>query len=186
MMKKTTARKPKGNLVKEIDAAIVLLTRVRTLAASYGVMDGIAKPAPAGKAVKRVLSADAREAIAAAQRKRWAKRNKRHGLQSRSSCLSCFHRTTLMLSLLLRRLTPTLTMQMMTSPHRRNESTGVENLPLEPCPAIVRSKTERTLAARRRRSRVTGLEFIFCDTSCFGRLLCNAFVLDIQRKPIGG
>jgi hypothetical protein len=73
MMKKTTARKPKGNLVKEIDAAIVLLTRVRTLAASYGVMDGIAKPAPAGKAVKRVLSADAREAIAAAQRKRWAK-----------------------------------------------------------------------------------------------------------------
>jgi hypothetical protein len=29
MVKKQTGRRPKGNLVKEIDAAIVLLTRVR-------------------------------------------------------------------------------------------------------------------------------------------------------------
>ncbi len=73
MAKKQTGRKPKGNLVKEIDAAIALLTRVRALAALAPVSDGtsrsISKQAPA----KRVLSANAREAIAAAQRKRWAK-----------------------------------------------------------------------------------------------------------------
>ncbi len=77
MVKKQTRRKPKGNLVKEIDAAIALLTRVRGLAASAAVSDGTsrqaAKQAPAGKPPKRVLSADAREAIATAQKKRWAK-----------------------------------------------------------------------------------------------------------------
>ena len=77
MAKKQTGRKPKGNLVKEIDAAIALLTRVRTLAASAAVSDGTtrqtAKQIPAVKQPKRTLSADAREAIATAQRKRWAK-----------------------------------------------------------------------------------------------------------------
>ncbi len=76
MVKKQAGRKPKGNLVKEIDAAIALLTRVRTLAAS-AVSDGTtrqtAKQTPAVKQPKRTLSADAREAIATAQRKRWAK-----------------------------------------------------------------------------------------------------------------
>ncbi len=77
MAKKQTGRKAKGNLVKEIDAAIVLLTRVRALAASASVSDGTsrqaAKQIPASKQPKRTLSADAREAIATAQRKRWAK-----------------------------------------------------------------------------------------------------------------
>jgi len=77
MVKKQTGRKPKGNLLKEIDAAITLLTRVRVLAASAVVSDGTgrqaAKQIPTGKQSKRTLSADAREAIAAAQRKRWAK-----------------------------------------------------------------------------------------------------------------
>ncbi len=77
MVKKQTGRKPKGNLVKEIDAAIALLTRVRILAASAAVSDGTtrqnAKQIPAAKLAKRTLSADAREAIATAQRKRWAK-----------------------------------------------------------------------------------------------------------------
>ncbi len=77
MIKKQTGRKPKGNLVKEIDAAIALLTRVRALAASAAVSDGTtrqaAKQIPAVKQPKRTLSADAREAIATAQRKRWAK-----------------------------------------------------------------------------------------------------------------
>ena len=77
MATKQTGRKPKGNLVKEIDAAIALLTRVRALAADASVPNETgrqaAKPASAGKQPKRVLSADAREAIAAAQRKRWAK-----------------------------------------------------------------------------------------------------------------
>ena len=70
-------RKPKGNLVKELDAAIALLTRVRALAVSSAASDAVshkpAKQVSAGKQPKRVLSATAREAIAAAQRKRWAK-----------------------------------------------------------------------------------------------------------------
>lgn len=77
MAKKTTERSHGGNLVKEIDAAIALLTNVRALAASIAVSDGTsrqaAKPTPVGKQAKRVLSADAREAIATAQKKRWAK-----------------------------------------------------------------------------------------------------------------
>jgi electron transfer flavoprotein alpha subunit len=77
MVKKMTGRRPKGNLVKDLDAAIALLTRVRALAASTPISDGTsrqaAKPTPAGKQSKRVLSADAREAIATAQKKRWAK-----------------------------------------------------------------------------------------------------------------
>jgi hypothetical protein len=77
MIKKQTGRKPKGNLVKEIDAAIALLTRVRALAAAASASDGVipqtAKRVPAGKQPKRTLSLDAREAIATAQRKRWAK-----------------------------------------------------------------------------------------------------------------
>jgi hypothetical protein len=77
MNKKQNGRKPKGNLVQEIDAAIALLSRVRELAVSSAAADGTngqaVKKAPAGKQPKRVLSADAREAMAAAQRKRWAK-----------------------------------------------------------------------------------------------------------------
>ena len=77
MLKKQTGRKPKGNLVEEIDAAIALLTRVRALAVSVSASDGAgrqaARQAPAGKQPKRTLSADAREAMATAQKKRWAK-----------------------------------------------------------------------------------------------------------------
>lgn len=77
MVRKQTGRKPKGNLVHEIDAAIALLARVRALAVSASVSDGTSRQAsiqaPAGKQSKQTLSADAREAIAAAQRKRWAK-----------------------------------------------------------------------------------------------------------------
>lgn len=77
MVKKQIRRNPKGNLVKEIDAAIILLTRVRALAASASASDGTSrqtvKQAPVSKQPKRTLSADAREAIATAQRKRWAK-----------------------------------------------------------------------------------------------------------------
>ncbi len=77
MAKVQIGRKPKGNLVKELDAAIALLTRVRALAASSTVSDGTApkvvKQISAAKQPKRVLSSDAREAIATAQRKRWAK-----------------------------------------------------------------------------------------------------------------
>lgn len=73
MVKKQAGRKPKGNLLTEIDAAIALLTRVRTLAASAEATAQPAKQAPIKADSKRTLSADAREAIAAAQRKRWAK-----------------------------------------------------------------------------------------------------------------
>ncbi len=64
---------PKGSLIKQIDAAISLLTRAKTMALSDGASPKAAKHAPAKKQGKRVLSADAREAIASAQRKRWAK-----------------------------------------------------------------------------------------------------------------
>jgi len=77
MAKKTTGHKPKGHLVKELDAAIAQLTRVRALAAYTAVSDGtgrqVIKQAPASKQPKRVLSAEGREAIATAQKKRWAK-----------------------------------------------------------------------------------------------------------------
>jgi hypothetical protein len=77
MVKEQTGRTPKGNLVKEIDAAIALLTRARALAVSAAVSNATgrqaAKQTPASKQLKRTLSADAREAIGAAQRKRWAK-----------------------------------------------------------------------------------------------------------------
>jgi hypothetical protein len=87
MSKEQNGRKPKGNLVKEIDAAIALLTRARALAVSNTVSDEparkITKKVSAEKPAKRVLSADAREAIAAAQRKRWAKvrRQKKQALR---------------------------------------------------------------------------------------------------------
>jgi hypothetical protein len=73
MTKKLVARKPKGNLVEQIDAAIALLSHLRALAASEGSRSSTVKHAPAKKTTKRVLSKNAREAIAAAQRKRWAK-----------------------------------------------------------------------------------------------------------------
>ena len=73
MVKKQAGRKPKGNLLTEIDAAIALLTRVRALAASAEAGAQQTKQVPLKAQSKRTLSADAREAIAAAQRKRWAK-----------------------------------------------------------------------------------------------------------------
>jgi hypothetical protein len=73
MVKKQAGRKPKGNLLTEIDAAIALLTRVRALAASAEAGAQQTKQVPLKAQPKRTLSVDAREAIAAAQRKRWAK-----------------------------------------------------------------------------------------------------------------
>jgi hypothetical protein len=77
MAKKQTGPRAKGNLVKELDAAIALLTRVRALAVA-GETEETASPKKtktiaSKKTVKRVLSTSAREAIAAAQKKRWAK-----------------------------------------------------------------------------------------------------------------
>lgn len=74
MTREQTSRKPKANLVKEIDAAIATLTRIRVLAvASTGVAAKAQKQVSSVRPAKRLLSADAREAIANAQRKRWAK-----------------------------------------------------------------------------------------------------------------
>jgi hypothetical protein len=72
MAKKPAARKPKGNLVEQIDAAIALLSHVRTMAASEGPRSRAVRQTSTKK-TNRVLSENAREAIAAAQRKRWAK-----------------------------------------------------------------------------------------------------------------
>jgi hypothetical protein len=77
MAKKQTGSRAKGNLVKELDAAIALLTRVRARAVA-GEAEETASPKAtktivSKKTAKRVLSTSAREAIAAAQKKRWAK-----------------------------------------------------------------------------------------------------------------
>jgi hypothetical protein len=91
MSKVLAGRKPKGDLVKEIDAAITLLTRVRALAASATTPNGTSEKAEkhvsGEKQTKRVLSASAREAIAVAQRKRWAK-VKRQKKQAERAALS--------------------------------------------------------------------------------------------------
>jgi hypothetical protein len=74
MSREQTGRKPKGNLVKELDAAIAILTRIRGLAvADTDVAAKASKQLPSAQPAKRLLSPDAREAIANAQRKRWAK-----------------------------------------------------------------------------------------------------------------
>lgn len=75
MALKKAGRKPKGSLIKELDAAIALLTHVRSLAVAAteseeGKSQGKKKDS---KRPKRALSQEGREAIAAAQRKRWAK-----------------------------------------------------------------------------------------------------------------
>ena len=85
MNKKQIVSKPIGNLVKEIDAAIALLTRARALAATDGASPKAAKQAPAEKKTRRTLSADAREAIATAQRKRWAKIKRQKKLAERAA-----------------------------------------------------------------------------------------------------
>lgn len=77
MVKKQTGPKAKSNLVKELDAVITLLTRVRALAVAGETEEATSskatKTARSKKTTKRVLSTSAREAIAAAQKKRWAK-----------------------------------------------------------------------------------------------------------------
>jgi len=87
MTLKKTGRKPKGNLLKEIDAAIALLTHVRSLVVSTAKSDESerANKTQSKKIKKRTLSPEGREAIVAAQRKRWAKvkRQKRQASKTR-------------------------------------------------------------------------------------------------------
>lgn len=87
-MGKGTARKTESRLVRELDSAIALLTRVRALAATDSVSDlGASKSTSSAKRAKRELSTEAREAIAAAQRRRWAKvrRQKKKALSAASA-----------------------------------------------------------------------------------------------------
>ena len=63
------------SILNEIDAEIARLQEVKKLLSSAGVESG--KKSTAGKKrSKRKLSPDARERIAAAQRKRWAAQKK--------------------------------------------------------------------------------------------------------------
>ena len=71
--KRQSERKSNSSLIRDLDAAIALLSRVRALASSDGTSTKAVKSTPTGKTAKRALSSEAREAIAAAQRKRWAK-----------------------------------------------------------------------------------------------------------------
>jgi hypothetical protein len=66
-------RKSNSSLIRDLDAAIALLSRVRALASSDDRNTKAVKLTSTGKTAKRTLSTEAREAIAAAQRKRWAK-----------------------------------------------------------------------------------------------------------------
>jgi hypothetical protein len=66
------------SIVSGLDAEISRLQEARALLAQSGGVDGISsrrgpKKVAAKKPVKRVLSAEARAKIAAAQKKRWAK-----------------------------------------------------------------------------------------------------------------
>jgi hypothetical protein len=65
-------RKPKGSLIKELDAAIALLTHTRSLAVAATESEKT-KRQSTKHGSKRTLSQEGHEAIAAAQRKRWAK-----------------------------------------------------------------------------------------------------------------
>jgi len=76
------------NIIAQLDAEIARLNQVRNLLSATGKVEAkitavkgkptkktrgkAAKTAPKGKVVKRVLSPEARKAIADAQRKRWA------------------------------------------------------------------------------------------------------------------
>ena len=77
MRKGKIERATTGSLVTEIDAAIALLTRVRAMTISNNILQGMItiskKQAVASRPVKRVVSAEARESMATAQKKRWAK-----------------------------------------------------------------------------------------------------------------
>lgn len=75
MALKKSERKWEENLVKELDAAIALLTRARSLAIAAADSDQGSTPSKknTSRRSKRTLSLEGREAIAAAQRKRWAK-----------------------------------------------------------------------------------------------------------------
>lgn len=75
MALKKGGRKPKESLLKELDTAIALLTRVRLLAVAAAESNEGKRQNKKNdsKRPKRALSQEGREAIAAAQRKRWAK-----------------------------------------------------------------------------------------------------------------
>ena len=67
-----------GTIVAAVDAEIAKLKEVRALLALNGTVDALtsrkaAKRVIVKKSIKRVMSPEARERIAAAQRKRWAK-----------------------------------------------------------------------------------------------------------------
>jgi hypothetical protein len=68
--KRQSERKNNGSLIKELDAAIAPLTRARALAATNDESTKAVIPTSTGKRAERKLSTDAREAIAAAERKR--------------------------------------------------------------------------------------------------------------------
>ena len=69
-----------NHIVSSVDAEIARLQEARKLLAGIGTSTGntsASKKSPAKKSTgKRIMSAEARERIAAAQRKRWAKQKK--------------------------------------------------------------------------------------------------------------
>ena len=67
-----------SSIIAAVDAEITKLKEVRALLALSGKVDGLISRKAANrviikKSIKRVMSPEARERIAAAQRKRWAK-----------------------------------------------------------------------------------------------------------------
>ena len=65
--KRQSERRSNGSLIKELDAAIALLSRARALASSNDTSTKAVKPTSTGKRAKRKLSTEAREAYASAR-----------------------------------------------------------------------------------------------------------------------
>src|ERR1700749_2861793 len=59
--KRQSERKSNSSLIRDLDAAIALLSRVRALALSDGTSTKAVKSTPTGKVAKRTLSTEARE-----------------------------------------------------------------------------------------------------------------------------
>ena len=89
--KRQSERKSSSSLIRDLDAAIALLSRARALASSDDTNTKAVKPPSTGKTAKRTLSTEARGAIAAAQRKRWAKvrRQKKQAQRGRLESRIC-------------------------------------------------------------------------------------------------
>jgi hypothetical protein len=65
-----------ATIIKAIDAELEVLVRVKNILSGHETYFAAPRAASQSKGKKRIMSAEAREKIAAAQRKRWARQKK--------------------------------------------------------------------------------------------------------------